>query len=97
MIKGAYGIPEPSDKMEVVTDFSECICIVPGLVFDLSGHRLGYGKGYYDRFLKDFTGYSVGLVYSEFILDKLPCEPTDRAVDLMITERGIILPNERKN
>lgn len=90
--KGTYGICEPSADLEVVSDFSNACCIVPGLVFDREGYRVGYGKGYYDRFLQYFGGVSIGLVYSSFLLDSLPHETTDCAVNILITERGIILP-----
>lgn len=96
MILGAYNIPEPSNDAVAVTELSRCICIVPALVFDRRGYRIGYGKGYYDRFLKDFHGRSIGIAYSQFIVDNLPYEPTDVTVDIILTERGIIIPNEKK-
>ena len=96
MVLGTYNIPEPSKNAKVVVDFSNCVCIVPALVFDRHGYRIGYGKGYYDRFLKHFQGKSIGIAYSQFVVDNLPYEPTDVAVDIIITERGIILPHEKE-
>ena len=96
MVMGTYNIPEPSADAPIVKDFSNCVCIVPALVFDRYGYRIGYGKGYYDRFLKDFQGTSIGIAYSDFVADTLPYEPTDMTVDMIITERGIILPNEKE-
>jgi 5-formyltetrahydrofolate cyclo-ligase len=96
MVLGAYNIPEPSKDSTDVKVFSNCVCIVPALVFDRHGYRIGYGKGYYDRFLKDFQGKSIGIAYSQFVIDNLPYEPTDVTVDLIITERGIILPDEKE-
>lgn len=92
MILGSYDIPEPKEEAEAVTNFSDCVCIVPALVFDKSGYRVGYGKGYYDRFLKNFSGVSIGIAYSSFVVDALPREDTDLCVNAIITERGIICP-----
>lgn len=84
---GAFGIREPDpDTCEKVQDFSDYVCLVPALAFDESGYRLGYGKGYYDRFLKKFIIISVGLCYNEFLRDTLPVEMHDEAVYYIVTE-----------
>ena len=88
MAEGTYGIPEPSEQNPIVTDFSHALCIVPALSFDPFGYRLGYGKGYYDRFLADFDGVSVGVVYSRCMDERLPRGAHDRAVRLIVTEEG---------
>ena len=86
--KGAYSIMEPSPlKCEKVNDLSDGVCIVPGLCFDLYGYRLGFGKGYYDRFLQNFGGITVGLCYSRCIEHKLPTGIFDIPVDILITEK----------
>ena len=97
MVAGTYNIPEPSQSAPIVEDFSHSVCLVPALVFDKYGYRLGYGKGYYDRFLKDFSGRSIGIAYSDFIADSLPNQDTDMAVDMIITERGNVIPYETKS
>ena len=87
---GSFGVMEPiTDRCELVTDFSKGLCIVPGLSFDAEGFRLGYGKGYYDRFLTKFGGETVGLCYSNCIKWKLPHGYYDRPVDLIVTDRYI--------
>lgn len=87
---GSFGVMEPiADRCELVDDFSEGLCIVPGLSFDAEGYRLGYGKGYYDRFLSKFGGETVGLCYSNCIKWKLPHGHYDRPVDLIVTDRYI--------
>ncbi len=96
MVLGTYNIPEPSKDAKIAKDLTNCVCIVPALVFDRYGYRIGYGKGYYDRFLSNFQGKSIGIAYSQFVVDKLPYEPTDVTVDIIITERGIILPDEKE-
>ena len=88
--EGSFGVLEPiEEKCEKVTDFSKGLCIVPGLSFDAEGYRLGYGKGYYDRFLSRFGGETVGLCYSNCIKWKLPHGRYDRAVDMIVTDRYI--------
>ena len=89
--RGEYSLLEPSDDAESVVDFSHSICIVPGLVFDKEGYRVGYGKGYYDRFLNSYTETTLGLVYSDFILDKLPRGRFDHKVDILVCEKGVKL------
>lgn len=85
---GHYELPEPIvSRCEQVTDFSHGLCIVPGLSFDAEGYRLGYGRGYYDRFLKQFRGTSVGLCYSSYVKYKLPRSDYDMPVDKIATER----------
>lgn len=93
LIPGAYGIKEPSPDSPVYTPENfpgGAVCFVPGLLFDRSGYRLGYGKGYYDRFLSSFVGNSIGVVYSDFILPKVPRGRHDMKVNALITEKNVI-------
>ena len=60
---------------------------VPGMVFDVSGYRIGYGKGYYDRFLSEFTGTTAGICYSNCVKWKMPRGFYDRSVDILVTDR----------
>jgi 5-formyltetrahydrofolate cyclo-ligase len=84
---GAFGILEPIAEQSLrIRDFSEGVCIVPGLAVDLKGFRLGYGKGYYDRFLANFKGCTAGLCYSNCVADALPKEDFDLPIDLLITD-----------
>ena len=65
LIEGKYSIMEPDTEVcDKITDYSNGLCLVPGLSFDLYGYRLGFGKGYYDRFLEQFGGTTAGLCYS---------------------------------
>ena len=86
---GNYGIPEPAETLPTVSDFTDALCVVPALAFDRSGFRLGYGKGYYDRFLCSFGGISVGLVYDELLFEELPRDKYDEKVDIIITEKEV--------
>ncbi len=86
--KGMYGIDEPKQHCEIIKaeNVQNSVLIVPALCFDPDGYRLGYGKGYYDRFISRYKGYTVGVCYSEFITDDIPVDEYDRCVDIVITE-----------
>lgn len=78
--------PDPQ-RCERLTDFSESLAVVPGLSFDQLGYRLGYGKGYYDRFLSRYDGPKVGVVYTTCMTQRLVHGRYDVAVDLIVTEK----------
>ena len=69
-------------------------CLVPGLTFDAAGRRIGYGGGYYDRFLAFYPGHKVGLCRSlQLSCAELPHDATDVSVDFVVTEAGILRTN----
>ena len=85
---GYFGILEPDEKKcEPAQSTANSLCIVPGLCFDAEGYRIGYGKGYYDRFLSGYKGLKVGICYSDCIKWALPRGKYDRPVDILITDR----------
>ncbi len=84
-----YGIREPARSLPICRGTSRSLCLVPGLAFDQYGTRLGYGKGYYDRFLADFPGISLGAVYHSNLTEALPCCPHDRKVSIITTEQEV--------
>ena len=90
---GSYNIMEPSENAPVFdpADAETCnvACVVPAVVFDKKGFRIGYGGGYYDRYLAGFRGTKLGLVYRDFIVNSVPHGRFDLTVDVMITERGL--------
>lgn len=87
---GCYSVLEPVlERCRPVRFSGKAICIVPGLCFDSCGYRLGYGKGYYDRFLAGFSGLTVGLCYSRCMRWNLPHGYYDRPVDVLVTEKYI--------
>jgi 5-formyltetrahydrofolate cyclo-ligase len=86
---GKYGIREPKSSAEKVTNFSGAAVFVPALAFDREGYRLGYGGGYYDRFIAAHDVLSVGITYEAFLTDALPRNQYDQAVDLIVTEKRI--------
>ena len=89
--EGKFGILEPDEKKcERALKFKkDSLCIVPGLSFDIHGFRLGYGGGYYDRFINKFEGYTVGLCYSNCVRNEVPIEKFDMQVDFLITDKSI--------
>lgn len=94
--KGIYNITEPiSDELYVSRHFD--VCVIPAFTYDASGYRLGYGKGYYDRFLSSFNGIKVGFCYNSFLEKALPRGKFDIKIDILITEKGIIPLQNLKN
>ena len=61
------------------------LALVPGLGFDARGHRLGRGKGHYDRLLAGFTGMKIGVAFDFQIVTEVPREPHDIALDAVVT------------
>ena len=61
LIPGGYGIPEPPPTAPLAVPDGRTVCLVPALAFDAEGYRIGYGGGYYDRFLRGFSGVTVGI------------------------------------
>ena len=85
--EGKFGILEPKAN-KPVTDFNNSICIVPGVAFDKQNNRIGYGKGFYDRFLKNYKGIKIGLTYKECICDKIDSDINDIKMDKVIFNGG---------
>ena len=89
IVDGMYGIKEPVENELYIATDACTLCLVPGLCYTLDGYRLGYGKGYYDRFLENFSGVSVGLCYDECLVESLPVDGYDKKVDFIITDKRI--------
>lgn len=88
LVPGAFGVLEPKGARTVSVTSLDMI-ITPGVAFDRSGHRLGYGKGFYDRILHGIRkpGVLAGLCFELQLVDKLPAEEHDVRMDMVITER----------
>ena len=90
-LKAGYrGIPEPQGGQEVFPEAGD-LMLLPGLAFSLEGYRLGYGKGFYDRYLAACTQKPVccGICFEEQIMDKIPYDGYDYKWDLLISPSGI--------
>ncbi|MDO4363610.1 MAG: 5-formyltetrahydrofolate cyclo-ligase [Clostridia bacterium] len=94
----SFGVREPiTEKCTKVMSFDNALIVLPGLCFDKYGNRLGYGKGYYDRFLQIHSLISVGLCYNSLIVKNVPTDIYDKKVDLIVSENGVVNVNGGKN
>ena len=94
--KGKFSIMEPPKESEIWEEKGQSVCIIPAVSFDSEGYRLGYGKGYYDRFLAGKNTVRVGVVYTEMMRDNLPRGRYDLAVDIIVTEKSVLTVNNVK-
>lgn len=85
-----YGILEPTTSELSITNCQLSIAIVPGMAFDKQGHRIGRGKGYYDRFLSQIPNiYKIGVCFPFQMLESIPSESTDVVMDEVITSLNL--------
>jgi 5-formyltetrahydrofolate cyclo-ligase len=90
---GHFGIYEPKRHCKPLYSYHNAVCITPGLIFTEDGNRLGYGKGYYDRFFKEHPEIlKIGLAFEKNIYrsDFMETDKFDIPVDIIFTERRII-------
>jgi len=93
LVPGYYGIPEPDPQKSLRVAAREIdAAVIPGSVFDIQGGRLGYGGGYYDRFLVNDAPQAkrIGLAFEMQVVEKVPVEPHDQPLDILITEKRIV-------
>lgn len=90
LIEGAYHILEP-DNEDVLSPNEHTLIIVPGSVFSFNGDRIGYGGGYYDRYMVQYPICTYLAVCYDFqILPEIPCEEHDQKPDIILSEQRII-------
>lgn len=87
LVHGKFGIPEPEPACPVVASDEIGAVLVPGLIADRDGYRLGYGGGYYDRWLDGYEGFTAMVCPGDRLADRLPREEFDRPVRLVLTDR----------
>lgn len=93
LIAAPFGLLEPPKELPALTEeqMNASICIVPALLVDAKGYRLGYGAGFYDRFLSTYPGKKICLAYQQNLSrTTLPHTAFDVAVDLVITESEVL-------
>lgn len=93
---GHYGIPEPSCDAEIVLPEQISLAVIPALACDKKGYRLGYGGGYYDRFLAQSPALRAALCAEKRFVEVLPHEQFDQRCGLIFTERQVFQPNEKQ-
>ena len=76
--------PDPAAAIWLPSEARIDLVVVPGLAFDRRGHRIGWGGGYYDRFLAHVQTIKIGLCYDELVLDCIPSEPHDVPMDRVV-------------
>lgn len=92
---GYKGIPEPRPSVaqdRILPPTSIQMAVIPGAVFDRHGHRLGYGGGFYDRFLAQAAPQAtrIGLAFAGQLVDRIPTLPHDVPMDMVITEQEVL-------
>ena len=85
MVAGKFGVREPASSCPEISRERFDLILVPGMAFDLDGHRLGRGRGFYDRILAEMSGIKCGVAYDFQLLEKIPAEPHDAVVDFILT------------
>jgi 5-formyltetrahydrofolate cyclo-ligase len=91
LVISTFSVPEPIGKEIPVCGRDLDVVVVPLLAFDRAGHRLGYGAGYYDRFLSSYTqAKKIGAAFSCQEIGSVPADENDVAMDMIVTEREII-------
>ena len=86
---GTFSVLEPSPEAPLADNYDKSIMLVPALIIDKYGYRLGYGKGYYDRYISKYSGLTVGLCYINNIKNRLFHGRFDKKLNYIITEKYI--------
>lgn len=87
---GRYKILEPKVHLKQAYPKEIDLAVIPGIVFAENGHRIGYGKGFYDRLLKHIQAPKIGVAYHFQIIENIPGEVHDTPMDIIITEQKTI-------
>jgi len=93
LVPGYYGIPEPDPQKSLRVAAREIdAAVIPGSVFDIQGGRLGYGGGYYDRFLVNDAPQAkrIGFAFEMQVVENVPVQPHDQPLDILITEKRTV-------
>ncbi len=89
LVRTPRGLLEPARPHQAAVPPETALCIVPGLLFRSDGHRIGFGGGYYDRFLQRHRGTTLALSPAACFAHRYPIEPHDIPVDFVVTEEGV--------
>jgi 5-formyltetrahydrofolate cyclo-ligase len=94
LVAHRYGFAEPAPAAPQAAPSILQAVLVPGLAFDHSGHRLGYGQGFYDRFLSQLSAsvLTIGIACEALLMDRVPFDHWDIAVKFLATEKRVFAP-----
>ncbi len=90
IVTGKFGVREPSSSCAEIAFDKFDLVLVPGMAFDLTGNRLGRGRGFYDRLLVETSGIKCGVGYDFQLLEKIPVEPHDAKVNFIVTPNRLV-------
>lgn len=90
LIKSNFGVLEPSNKSIIYSKSDIDLIIVPGVSFDIKRNRMGYGKGYYDKYLSNTNIDTIGICFDEQVIDLLPVSDNDIKMKKILTDKRII-------
>ncbi|MEM6327969.1 MAG: 5-formyltetrahydrofolate cyclo-ligase [Bacteroidota bacterium] len=93
LVRGRFGVMEPSAAAVLVEPREIAVAIVPALAISREGVRLGYGGGFYDAFLAETPALRVGVAFAACLANTLPAEPHDARLDVIVTEREVLRPD----
>lgn len=94
--RGYFNIMEPTGEEKLLELDDDVVVIVPGVAFDKEGYRVGYGKGFYDRYLStNIKATKIGVGYNFQIVDAIDRDEFDIAMDIVVDEKGEVLINDR--
>jgi 5-formyltetrahydrofolate cyclo-ligase len=96
LVRHPLGMAEPDAGLPLILPGEVQLALVPGLAFDRQGWRLGYGGGYFDRFLANFAGISLGVVFEVLRVEQLPHGNYDVPVHWLVTEAGLFEASKAK-
>ena len=90
LASGSFGVLEPKEAFRrLVHPPDTSVCLVPGIAFTPDGGRIGYGGGYYDRFLPGYGGTSIAVAFECQMVDAIPLEPHDCPMRYIVTEAAV--------
>lgn len=93
MVHGSYNISEPSMSCQEYSISDVDLAIIPAMAFDSKGHRLGRGKGFYDRLLAGSSVKKIGVAFNSQIVKSVPADAFDVSMDIVITDKSLFIVN----
>jgi len=89
LVRKSLGVLEPVEPQFIMSEEIDVV-LVPGVVFDQKGNRMGHGAGYYDRYLACCSALVIGVAHQLQVVEELPAEPWDIQMDMLCTEAGLV-------